>query len=307
MNNFDDIISTPAQEPQHDDGFNKSDYAAKKRAERDGVFELSDKTATEISTDIGKFHKYLDVQSNFSRYSTVNAMLILAQKPDARQIGSFDHWKDRGGFIKSRQAGFVILEPQEYTKEDGTPGVGYNAKKMFDISQVDTRKMRSDPPSPTYSDRQLLGALASKSPVPISGVDELPQTVPSDLRSSYGGGTSQKGEIYIRKGMGFNETFTAMAVELAYSEITYSQPDSVNARFSAFCSAYMLGKKYGIDVSSFNFSDAPAHFSQISDLEPQTVKSELSVMRDAMDTISARMERHLDNLLQKSAKSQEAR
>ena len=40
---------------------------------------------------------------------------------------------------------------------------------------------------------------------------------------------------------------------------------------------------------------------------PQTVKYELSVMRDAMDTISARMERHLDNLLQKSAKSQEAR
>ena len=307
MNNFDDIISMPARERQSDSGFDKVDYAAKKKAERESIFELSDKTATEVSTDIGKFQKYLDVQSNFGRYSAVNAILILAQRPDARQIGSFDHWKDRGGFIKNRQSGIAILEPQEYTKEDGTTGVGYNVKKMFDISQVDTRKMRSSPPPPAHSGRQLLAALASKPPVTISGVDELPQAVTPDLRSSYGGGTAKSGEIYIRRGMGLSETFTAMAVELSYNEIAYLNPDAADARFSADCSAYMLCKKYGIDTGSFNFSGATAHFSRIPDLDPQAVKYELSVMRDAMDTISARMERHLDNLLQKSAKSQEAR
>ena len=306
MNNFDDIINTPARGQQQGDGFDKSDYAMKKKAERDSIFELSDKTATEISADSNLFHKYLDVQSNFGRYSAVNAMLILAQKPDAKRIGSFDHWKDRGGFIKSGQSGIAILEPQEYTKEDGTVGVGYNVKKMFDISQVDTRKM-SDPSPTQYNSRQLLAALASKSPVTISGVDELPQSVESDMRSSYGGGTANNGEIHIRRGMGFNETFSALAVELSYNEIIHSSPDTVNARFSAFCSAYMLCKKYGLDVSSFSFGDAPANFSRIPDQDPQAVKYELSVMRDAMDTISARMERHLDNVLQKSAKNHEAR
>ena len=308
MNNFDDIISTSTQKRQVDTEYSKDDYAAKKKAERDGVFELSDKTAIEVSTDSSTFQKFLDVQSKFNRYSAVNALLILAQKPDAKRIGNFDYWKDKGGFIKSGQSSFSIFEPHEYTKDDGTPGVGYNIKKMFDVSQIDTRKIRANTQQREPNDRTLLTALVSKASGTITGVDKIPQIVPHDMQNQYGGATNpETDEIYILKGKDFTEMFTALAIELSYNEILYRTDDTTNARFNAHCSAYMLCKKYGISTDSFDFSNAPEMFRLIPDVDPQAIKYELSVMRDAMDSISGRMERHLDSVLQKPIKSQEAR
>ena len=59
----------------------KDEYAAKKKQERDDIFTLSDTTAMSVANDGGKFQQFLDVQSSFSRYSAVNALLVLAQKP----------------------------------------------------------------------------------------------------------------------------------------------------------------------------------------------------------------------------------
>ena len=39
--------------------------------------------------------------------------------------------------MKKNQKGIVILEPgDEYTREDGSIGVSYNPKKVFDITQT---------------------------------------------------------------------------------------------------------------------------------------------------------------------------
>ena len=95
-----------------------------------------------------------------------------------------------------------ILEPQEYTKDDGSSGVGYNVKKIFDISQVDTRRFKTEPP-PNYDDRQLLAALVSNVPMRISSVDNLPD--------NQGAITDpDTGEITVRKGMTFPETFQSI-------------------------------------------------------------------------------------------------
>ena len=207
MNNYDDLLNNAPAEPQSGQ-LSKEEYAEKKRAEREEVFDLSDSTALEVAGDGGNFRQYLDVQGRFDRYSAVNTLLILAQKPEATRIGDFDYWKSMGGFVRPRQSAISILEPHEYTKEDSSPGVGYNIKKGFDISQVDTRKVKANPP-PHFTDRQLLSALISKAPVKIIGVDELP----GDL----GAMTDPESEgVLVRKGMEFSGTFRGVAQELCY-------------------------------------------------------------------------------------------
>lgn len=159
MSNFDDIFE-PA--PQAED-FDKEAWAAKKKAERDEVYALADATAEEVCTDGGKFRDYLDVQANFRHYSATNALLILATKPDARRLGDKDFWRDQGVYIKRQEFGrpIKIVESNgEYTRDDGSIGVSYNIKRVYDISQT-TSRMRAQPPV-SHDARALLGALIYK-------------------------------------------------------------------------------------------------------------------------------------------------
>ena len=295
MNNYDDILNNAPDEGQSGQ-LSKEEYAARKKAERDEVFTLSDTTAQEVAGDGGKFQQYLDVQSKFDRYSAVNALLILAQKPEAARLGDFGYWKNLGGYIKPGQSGFCILEPHEYTKEDGTPGTGYNLKKVFDISQVDARKIKATPQL-NYTNRQLLSALISKAPMKISGANELPDGNKAITNP-------ETGEITVCKGMEFTDTFKSVSQELGYYEADRnSDKIPVNPSFIGYCTAYILCKKYGVDTQSFNFDKTPDIFH---DLTPQGIKQELSIIRDAAESIAERMAKHLE-AAQKAVKNQESR
>jgi len=326
MSNFDDILNntpkapvpnTPAQGNRYDPNaeFSKEDYAAKKQAAREAAFSLSDSTALEVAGDSGRFRQFLDVQSQFDRYSAVNALLILAQKPEATRLGDYDHWNEKGGFVKAKQTAIAILEPHEYTKEDGTTGTGYNVKKVFDIAQVDTRKMNIPTP-PNFTERQLLAALVHNAPMKITSVAELP--------GERGAMTDpDTGDITVRKGMAFADTFSSLANELTAAEVNSARAEpSIPGRmgeqyqmrtasafgttspgFTAYAAAYVLCKKYGVDTQSFNLSDASAVFEG---MDAQTSKGELSQIRSAAESVANRMAKHLD-AVQKAAKNQDAR
>lgn len=296
MSEFDDIFeAAQSGAPQDVQRLSTEEYAAKKKAEREAVYELADNTAMEIAEDCQKFQQYLDVQTQFGRYSAVNALLILAQKPESTKLGDFDYWKSQGAYVNKGQSGISILEPgKEYQREDGSVGVSYNVKKVFDVSQVDARKIKTAP-APNFTERQLLQALISKAPAKINGVAELPQDLPVDMRRENGAATDpETGEIYVRKGMEFRDTFSAVALELCYAEAVNDISDAAVPRFTAYCAAYMLCKKYGVDTQGFAFEDAPGTFDMISDLNPQIMKHELSKIRDAADSVSGRMARQLD-------------
>ena len=138
MSNFDDIFESA---PQTDE-FDKEAWAAKKKAERDEVYALADATAEAVCADGGKFRDYLDVQAAFRNYSATNALLILATKPDARRLGDKDFWRDQGVYIKRQEFSrpIKIVESNgEYTRDDGSIGVSYNIKRVYDISQTTAR------------------------------------------------------------------------------------------------------------------------------------------------------------------------
>lgn len=282
MSNFDDIFE-PA--PQAED-FDKEAWAAKKKAERDEVYALADATAEEVCADGGKFRDYLDVQANFRHYSATNALLILATKPDARRLGDKDFWRDQGVYIKRQEFNrpIKIIESNgEYTRDDGSIGVSYNIKRVYDISQT-TSRMKAQPPV-SHDARALLGALIYKKPVPIQSVDELPD----GMSALY---DPEQQAIFVCRGMEANDLFCSVSKALAEAELVRagdSTPET--ADFKAKAVSYILGKQFGVDVSRYAFDDIPA---DMQEADPQTLRAELSDIRDTAFDISARMARSLE-------------
>jgi len=300
MNNFDDLLNnnpdTPtAENEQGGQQLSKEEYAEKKKAEREEVYALSDKAATDVVADGNTFQKYLDLQGRLERYSAVNTLLVFARNPDASRLGNFDYWKKNNCSVKGGQTAIMILEPQEYTKEDGSPGISYNVKKVFDISQVDARKFRM-PPTPKYSERQILSALVSNAPMKIIGVDELPNNLCAMT-------DPQTGDISVRRGMEFSRTFSALTQCIAAAELAEKPESQIEDGFSDCSVSYIICKKYGIDTQIFRFDDTPNVFEG---MEAQDIKGELSKIRDVAESISGRMTKQLE-AQQKAAKNNEAR
>lgn len=297
MNNFDDIFDSPeARGDLNGQPFNKDVWAEKKQAERQAVYDLADATAAEVCVDGEKFRAYLDTQTRFERYSSTNALLILAQMPTATQIKDFDGWKDAGASIKRQQKGISILEPgSEYERDDGTIGTGYNVKKVFDISQTTARAKAQ--PTVNMDDRLLLKALIHRPPAHIQTVDDLP----GGMGAFY---DHEQQVIFVRRGMDAPDIFRSVSTELAHAEIaaakeSYTRED---AAFSAYCASYMLCRRNGVDVRGYDFTSLPEN---LRESDPQTQRAALSEIRDAAANISARMSRVLEQSKAPRAKEQE--
>ena len=282
MSNFDDIFA-----PVPQDDFDKEAWAAKKKAERDDIFFLADATAEEVSTDSGKFREYLDVQANFRNYSATNALLILAFNNSATKLGDKDFWRNQGVYIKKQEFSrpIKIVESNgEYTRDDGSIGVSYNIKRVYDISQT-TARIKAQPPV-SFDERALLNALIYKRPVPIQPVDELP------------GGASaiydhEQKAIFVCRGLNAHDLFCGVSRALAQAELAMISDEYIpdNASYKAHCVSYILGKEFGVDVSEY-ILDNPADFLRTDD--PQKIRAELSEIRDTAFDISARMARSLE-------------
>ena len=286
MSSFDDLFRQENEQPapRNDRPFDKEAWKQQKQEQREMVYAMIDDTAQTVARDGAAFQKYLDVQSRFDRYSVANALLILAQKPDATRIADFDTWKEQGAFIRKKETGFYILEPgEEYQREDGTVGISYNPKKMFDISQTGNSRKRETPTYP--DDRTRIKALMDHAPVPIRISDALPEGTNALYRPD-------TREIQIRKGMDAGNIFRALSQELTHAEMdkgdgSYSRSDHT---FHAYCVSYMLCKQYGVDTNGYRFDRAP---QMLEGMDPQEVRAELSVIREAAGEISGRMNRML--------------
>ncbi len=69
-NNFTPKKSGTVARPQ----LSPEEYAAKKKAEKDAVYQMIDDTATEIVSDPDKFRAYLDTQARMDRYSAARRL-----------------------------------------------------------------------------------------------------------------------------------------------------------------------------------------------------------------------------------------
>ena len=296
MDNFDDIFSSgPENRPQDKPPFDKAAWVEKKKAERQAVYDLADTTAKSVCSDGGRFRTYLDVQARFDRYSATNALLILAQMPQATQIKDYDGWKESSASVRRHPKSISILEPgSEYTREDGKIGISYNVKKVFDISQTTARAKIQ--PTVNVDDRLLLKALIHRPPVPMQTVDDLP----NHMGACY---DHDQQVIFVRRGMDAPSIFRSVSMELAHAEIAatrtgYTRED---AAFAAYSASYLLCRKYGVEAGGYDFSVLPENLRESN---PQAQRAALTEIRDTAEAISSRMSRMLEQARQQRTNEQ---
>lgn len=273
----------------------KEEYAEKKRAEKEKVYQMIDEAAKEIVSDPEKFKNFLDTQSQMDRYSAANALLIYSQCPQATQLKDFDDWgKDNVKITKGAKS-ISILEPVEYTRADGSTAVSYNVKKVFDVSMTNGRKTPAV--SVNRDPKALITAMLDVSPVEVQSTDELPYP---NMAAFY---NNEKQVLYVKRDVGDSVAVAqCVAQELGHAQLSinsqsYSRKDM---GFQAVCIGYMLCKKYGVDTQNFAINRIP---QDLSSKEPREIRAELSKMRDAMSEIHShisderfrkKQERHRD-------------
>ncbi len=274
------------------------EWAAKKQAEKDSVYTLIDETALEVTASPKKFKAFLDTQARMDRYSAANALLIYKQLPTATQLKDFNDWTAEDVKINKGSKSISILEPVEYTKKDGTPGVSYNVKKVFDVSQ--TTGKRTPAPTANRDPQKLVAMMLDSAPVTVETVDDLPFP---GMGAMY---DNEKQAILVKRGVGDSVAICqCVAQELAHAQLAvnaeaYSRKDS---GFDAVCVGYMLCKKYGVDTQNFNISN----LDRFKDKEPKEIRSDLSNVRSAMTEIHSRISEEMYRKSKERTKDRDAR
>ena len=262
--------------------YDKAEWAAQKQAERKEAYELIDNTCSEMAGNGDSFRQYLDVQGRFDRYSVANAVLVSAQMPEATQLKDYGKWKQSRVYVNKDAQKITILEPsKEYLRDDGTKAVSYNAKVVYDISET-SAKDRQEAAEPK-SMRELVSAMIDASPVPFQPVDDL------ELPAFY---DSEQQTIFIRTGLNEEQLFVSMSKEVAAAVYDFKHNESRNAsEFKAYCVAYMVSSRYGVDTRGFNFDRLPKEYAE---METQDFKSELGSMRDVLGEVQSEMYKSME-------------
>jgi hypothetical protein len=275
----------------------KEEYAEKKRAEKEKVYQMIDEAAAEVTSDPEKFRAFLDTQSRMDRYSAANALLIYQQYPEATQLKDFEDWSKENVKITKGAKSISILEPVEYTKKDGTTGISYNVKKVFDVSQTNGRKAPAV--SANRDPKALITTMLDVSPVQVEGIDELPYP---GMAAFY---NNEKQTLYVKRNVGDSVAVAqCVAQELGHAQLsinsdTYSRRDM---GFQAVCIGYMLCKKYGVDTQNFAIDRIP---EELSSKEPKEIRAELSKTRNAMSDIHSRISDEMFRKKQERSKDYE--
>ena len=262
--------------------FDKEEWAAAKQAQRKEAYELIDNTCSEMMASGDSFCQYLDVQGRFDRYSVANAILVSAQMPEATQLKDYNTWKQSRVYVNKDAQKVVILEPsKEYTRDDGTKGISYNAKVVYDISETSAKERMQ--PQEQKSMRELVSALIDASPVPCVPVDDL------ELPAYY---DSSQQTIFVKKGLSEEVLFISMAKEVSAAVYDFKYNESRDTSdFKSFCVAYMVSSRYGVDTKGFDFSRLPREYDG---MDTQVFKGELGTMRDVLGEIQNDMYKSME-------------
>ena len=237
------FLGQDTQEPSAQ-RLSKEEYAAQKKQEREEIWGMIDGKAQEIFQNGDSLKGFLDFMGQCKPQRTDNLFLLYAQNPEIRQVKTFEKWKEEGKVVKTGSKGYNFIVGQEYEK-DGVIQQGYSIQKAYDISQIRTKQPEEAEPKPMD---QLMEALLTDSEVRIQIADNLPE----GIQAQY---IPKQRTVYVRNGMDENTTFHAVNRELACAALDQHDGNYVRKKVNAqaYCAAYVIGKRYGADVSGFQF------------------------------------------------------
>ena len=265
--------------------YDKEEWVRQKKAERESAYSVMDQMAELIGIDGSRLKDYLDVQARFGLYSVGNVLLITAQKPDAVMLNDYQAWKEMGASINKGEKGIIILEPgKSYTRPDGTAVTGFNAKRVFDISQ--TTKANDFRPKIKRDGKLLLKALIKYAPCDVRADED--SRVPQGRIALY---DSKTKSVYVESGHSEEELFQAITRELAYDYMSHEIEERDIHRLSAECISYILCQRNQVDTSTVSFEHLPESFSR---LDAKDIRKELSVIRNISNQMTLDMNRFFE-------------
>ena len=278
-----DMISGGTEEQQiPEQKLTKEEYAAKKQQEREEVWAEVDSQAQGVFQDGEKLKGFLDFMAECNTQRTPNLLLIYGQHPDFKVVRSYERWREEHRSVKAGEHGITYMISTEYEK-DGEMRRGYTIGKGFDISQMSGKPLEE---RPQRSLTELVGVVLKDQSVRVQIEDDLPDKVQAQYNPRYR-------TIYIRNGMSEVTTFHALNRELACAALdqhtgTYSR-QKVSAQ--AYCAAYVIAKRYGVDVTGFNL-EYIAQRNECGKKDPQELRDFLNDVRQASYSIRNHIERN---------------
>ena len=243
---------------------------------------MLDAATTEAVSNPETFRDYLLMQSRFGKYSVSNALLIAYQNNEATYLADFETWKEKGVFVQRGEKAITLLEPgNEFTREDGTTGFSVNVKRMFDVSQTNSRRdySRREP-----DERRVLKALIASSPCDIRMTNELEGNVCARY-------VPEDDAIYIRQGLDGYDIFRSLSQEIVIANFAKDGVSREDCSFTAYCASYILCERSGFDTGDYNFEKAPDRFKEA---EPKTIRGQLDKIHDSANEVSQDMRRVME-------------
>ena len=242
--------------PQPEQQYTKEEYAAMKKAEREDLWARVDAQAQEVFRDDTAMKGFLDFMARCTPQSTRNLLILYAQNPEITHPRTFDKWKEAGRSIRSGEKGYIFYADQEYTKEDGTRGIGSTITKAYDIAQ--TRGPQPLPPQ-QHLPEEVIAAMIENSPVPLAISDQLPQGVQAQY-------VPRQRTIFVRNGMNETATICAIAREQAHAGFDAVGNGYYRQAYAAqaYCAAYVVAQKFGLDTSAFHFDKVCKNCAEMS-------------------------------------------
>ena len=206
----------------------------------------------------GDWHKYLQTQAKFHRYSFNNCMLILMQRPDAAQVAGFNTWKQMGRNVRKGEKGISILAPLVRSVESSSDGEtertlsGFRTVAVFDIAQTEGSPLLEVCHALQGDDQglfNLLQAFATNIGIPVN-VKEMAHN--GLCRYAQG----KPIEIAINEKLAPLHKAKSLAHELAHA-IAHNPKEYKNHRgdmeLEAESTAYVILNHFGIDSAAYSF------------------------------------------------------
>lgn len=279
MSSFNDILRSAINNVQNQE-YDKEQYAKEKKEKREWAFKTQDEMAQKITQDTGMLRTYLKVQSVFDSKSVGNALLITAQNPKATQLRDAKGWIDSKIHIKRHPEKVTILEPREYTRENGTTVTSYDTIDLIDISQTQSKGRINTVP---YTHESILKGILSLAPVEVRIVEN---------GTSNGKSVSfnvDERVIEVDETADTKQIVKGLINEIASIHMLTFEDTELN-EFKNNCATFLTCQKYGIPTQDIEFSIP----QELKEMSPQEIKAELGKSVECFQIIKEGIDRTID-------------
>lgn len=278
------MIQNPVEDQNSEQKLSKEEYAALKKQEREETWMQIDGQAQSVFKDGASLQKFLDFMTGqYNMPKVPNLLLLYSQNPEVKLVKSFDEWKHDRRSLRTGVHGYTYIIDTKYEK-DGEMRSGYAISKGYDITQTKGRPLEERPQRDIHT---LLEAVLKNQNICLQIADNLPDKIQAQY-------IPNQRTIYIRNGMSEITTFHAINRELACAALDQHDGNYARNRVNAqaFCATYILGKRYGVDVSGFDLEKV-AGIQEHGQKDPQELRLFLNDVRTAAYGIRGHIERNL--------------